>query len=56
MRIAPSTATGTSMEVRGLRFASVIGTTFPDLRMAHPSLIYRAGIQSFPSKTFLLVP
>src|SRR3954447_13854930 len=56
MRIAPSTGTGTSMAVRGLRFASVIGTTFRDLRMAHPRLIYRVGIQSFPSKIFYWFP
>src|SRR3954454_16556991 len=56
MRIAPSTGTGTSMAALGLRLASVIGTTFRDLRMAHPRLIYRAGIQSFPSKIFWWFP
>src|SRR3954469_21343765 len=56
MRIAPSTGTGTSMAALGLRFAFVIGTTFRDLRMAHPRLIYQAGIQSFPSKIFWWFP
>src|SRR3982751_3734327 len=56
MRIAPSTGTGTSMAALGLRFAFVMGTTFRDLRMAHPRLIYRAGIQSFPSKIFWWFP
>src|SRR4051812_46652026 len=53
---SPEQARGRTMEVLGLGFAFVIGTTFRDLRMAHPRLIYRAGIQSFPSKTFLVVP
>src|SRR3954447_1003754 len=56
MRIAPSTGTGTSMAALGLRLASVIGTTFRVLRMAHLRLIYRAGIQSFPSKIFWWFP
>src|SRR3954447_23218624 len=56
MRIAPSTGTGTSMAALGLRLPSVIGTTFRDLRMAHPRLIYRVGIQSFPSRVFWWFP
>src|SRR4051794_21462896 len=56
MRIAPSTGTGTSMAALGLRFAFVIGTTFRDLRMAHPRLIYRAGIQSFADIIFWCFP
>src|SRR3954468_19515030 len=56
MRTAPSTGTGTSMVALGLRFAFVIGTTFRDLRMAHPRLIYRAGIQSFADIIFWWFP
>src|SRR5881227_2421030 len=56
MRIAPSTGTGTSMAALGLRFAFVIGTTFRGLRMAHPRLIYRAGIQSFADIIFWWFP
>src|SRR4051812_42126360 len=51
MRVTPSIWKGTSMAVPGLRFR-VIGTTFGDLRMAHPRLIQGNGIQSFSSKRF----